>query len=264
MVFKRLFGGGVPLEVDTIIEPGPVRPGGMLHGEVVVRAPERDLEIESISLKLVANAPLFHKGDGDGQADGDTIGHPSASGWFKLRKGQEKRVPLKFRLRWETPVNELRGEDLGVVIGVSTEVDAAGVKAQTDMDPVRVEALPLHEAVLDAFAAEGYAVDGARVHGAIIPDVERHLYAWQGFRLVHPDPAAGRLGKLELTFHTNAVGSEIFLRKLAGSTKYWEDKPPALRYVAAHHEVGARDFAADVRKWLDEVTLLKSTERDED
>ncbi|MER8034548.1 sporulation protein [Streptomyces hydrogenans] len=264
MVFKRLFGGGIPLEVDTIIEPGPVRPGGMLHGEVVVRAPERDLEIESISLRLLANAPLFHKGDGDGQGSGETIGHPHASGWFKLRKGQEKRVPLKFRLRWETPVNELRGEDLGVVIGVSTEVDAAGVKAQTDMDPVRVEALPLHEAVLDAFVAEGYALDGARVYGSSVDEVERHLYTWQGFRLVRPEPTEGRLAQLELTFHTNAVGSEIFLRRFGGKSKYWTEKPPALRYVAAHHEVGTRDFAADVRTWLDAVALLKSTERDED
>lgn len=262
MVFKRLFGGGIPLEVDTIIEPGPVRPGGMLRGEVVVRAPERDLEIESINLRLVANAPLFHKGDGDGEGSGETIGHPSASGWFKLRKGQEKRVPLKFRLKWETPVNELRGQDLGVVIGVSTEVDAAGVKAQTDMDPVRVEALPLHEAVLDAFTAEGYALDGARVYGTTIPDVERHLYAWQGFRLVHPSPGEGRPGKLELTFHTNAVGSEIFLRK-PGGTKYWDEKPPALRYVAAHHEAGTRDFAADARQWAAEVALLKATARDD-
>lgn len=264
MVLKRLFGGGVPLEVDTIIEPGPVRPGGMLRGEVVVRAPERDLEIESISLRLVANAPLFHKGDGDGEGRGDTIGHPSASGWFKLRKGQEKRVPLKFRLRWETPVNELRGKELGIDIGISTEVDAAGVKARTDMDPVRVEALPLHETVLDAFAAEGYEVEGARVYGTTISDVERHLYAWQGFRLVHPAPPEGRLGRLELTFHTNAVGSEIFLRKLAGTTKYWDDKPPALRHVAAHHEVGTRDFAADVRQWLSEIALLKGTTPDED
>ncbi|MER5737448.1 MULTISPECIES: sporulation protein [unclassified Streptomyces] len=264
MVLKRLFGGGIPLEVDTVIEPGPVRPGGVLHGEVVVRAPERDLEIESIHLKLLANAPLFHKGDGDGEGGGETVGYPSASGWFRLRKGQEKRVPLKFRLRWETPVNELRGEDLGIVIGVSTEVDAAGVKAQTDMDPVRVEALPLHEAVLDAFRAEGYALDGTRVYGTVIPDVERHLYAWQGFRLVRPEPAEGRPRRLELTFHTNAVGSEVFLRRFDGKSTYWDDKPPALRSVAAHHEVGTRDFAADVRTWLDEVAVLEEKDRDED
>ncbi|GGY31812.1 hypothetical protein GCM10010363_10980 [Streptomyces omiyaensis] len=263
MVFKRLFGGGIPLEVDTIIEPGPVRPGGLLRGEVVVRAPERDLEIESIQLRLVANAPLFHKGDGDGQGSGDTIGRPSVRGWFEIGKGQEKRVPLTFRLGWETPVNDLRGQDLGVVIGISTEVDAAGVKAQTDMDPVRIEALPLHEAVLDAFVAEGYAVDGAQVHGTTIPDVERHLYAWQGFRLTRPEATEDRLREVELTFHTNAVGSEIFLRKYA-TGKYWENKPPALRYVAAHHEVGARDFTADARQWLGELTVLKRTGRDED
>ncbi|MFJ3835528.1 hypothetical protein ACIPY6_08420 [Streptomyces sp. NPDC090054] len=46
MVFRRLWGdkGEIPLEVDTVILSGPVEPGGMLTGEVVLRAPDRDVE----------------------------------------------------------------------------------------------------------------------------------------------------------------------------------------------------------------------------
>ncbi|MFJ5707740.1 sporulation protein [Streptomyces sp. NPDC093105] len=259
MVFKRLFGnGGIPLEIDTIVPDEPFRPGGTLHGEVVVRAPERDLKIESIRMRLVVNASLTHKGDGDGEDDGKTVGYPSASGWFEMKKGEERRIPFSERLKWETPPNETRGERLGVSIGVRTEVEAAGVKAATDLDPVRVETLPLHEAVLDAFAAEGYAFDNSRVYESSLSHVEYHLYAWQGFRLVDRRGGEGRPPRVELTFHTNAVGCEIFLRRFQGdSGQYWDNKPKALRFVAAHHEVGSRDFGADARQWLESLARLK-------
>ncbi|MEU2654130.1 sporulation protein [Streptomyces sp. NPDC007325] len=268
MVFKRLFGnGGIPLEIDTIVRDEPVRPGGQLHGEVVVRAPERDLKIESIGMRLVVNASLTHKGDGDGEDDGKTIGYPSASGWFELKKGEEKRIPFSERLKWETPPNETRGERLGVSIGVRTEVEAVGVKAATDLDPVRVETLTLHEAVLDAFAAEGYAFESSRVHENAITPAEYHLYLWQGFRLVDERGGEGRPPRVELTFHTNAVGCEIFLRRFRqGSGGYWNDTPKTLRFVAAHHEVGSRDFGADARQWLADLAAVErgTGERDDE
>ncbi len=266
MVFKRLFGnGGVPLEIDTIIPDEPVRPGGKLRGEVVVRAPERDLKIESIRMRMVVNASLTHKGDGDGTDDGATLCYPSASGWFELKKGEERRIAFSERLRWETPPNETRGERLGVSIGVRTEVEAVGVKAATDLDPVRVETLPLHEAVLDAFAAEGYAFESSRVYENSIAPAEYHLYMWQGFRLTDRREEEGRPRQLELTFHTNAVGCEIFLRRFhPRSGGYWGDKPKPLRFVAAHHEVGSRDFGADVRQWLEGAAALKKGKDDGD
>ncbi|MFD6760695.1 sporulation protein [Streptomyces roseolus] len=259
MVFRRLFGnGGIPLEIDTIVPDEPVRPGGTLKGEVVVRAPERDLKIESIRMRLVANASLTHKGDGDGKDDGATLCYPSASGWFELKKGEERRIPFSERLKWETPPNEMRGERLGVSIGVRTEVEAVGVKAATDLDPVRVETLPLHEAVLDAFEAEGYAFDSSRVHENSISSAEYHLYLWQGFRLTDRRGGEGRPSQVELTFHTNAVGSEIFLRRFRqGRDGYWRDQPKALRFVAAHHEVGSRDFGADAQAWLEALARRK-------
>ncbi|MFE6228055.1 sporulation protein [Streptomyces sp. NPDC057854] len=259
MVFKRLFGGGgVPLEIDTLIPDEPVRPGGRLRGEVVVRAPERDLKIESIRMRMVVNASLHHKGDGDGTDDGTTLCYPSASGWFELKKGEERRIAFSERLKWETPPNESRGERLGVSIGVRTEVEAVGVKAATDLDPVRVETLPLHEAVLDAFAAEGYAFESSRVHESPPGRAEYHLYLWQGFRLADRRGGEGRAPRVELTFHTNAVGCEIFLRRFReGADPYWDKKPKALRFVAAHHEVGSRDFGADARQWLERLATMK-------
>ncbi|MFE6849522.1 sporulation protein [Streptomyces sp. NPDC057674] len=255
MVFKRLLGmGGVPLEIDTVIPAEPVLPGGLLHGELVLRAPDRRIEVKSIWLRLVTDAPVAHKGDGDGSS-GDTFDYPSVSGHFTLEKGEEKRLPIRHRLKWETPLTEVKGQKLGVRLGIHTEVEAEGVKAQTDDDPVYIGALPLHEAVLDAFAAEGYALRTTRIHNGNIPRTEYHVYRAQGFLLVDERSGQDRPEELELHFHTNAVGCEIFLREAKLGERWWKDKPPARRFVAAHHEVGRVDFAEAVRHWIDEVGL---------
>jgi sporulation-control protein len=80
----------------------------------------------------------------------------------------------------------------------------------------------------------------------------------QSFRLVDTMAVTGpdRPEILEVNFHTNAVGSEIYVRKAALHQKDWWKKPPALRYVAAHHEVGHVDFEARIRQWIDEVAVL--------
>lgn len=250
MVFKRLLGkGGIPLEVNTIVQSDPARPGGLLTGEVVLRAPDRAVEVRGINLTFLYNPPQVRKGGGEG-AKGDTIDHIHANGYVTLAKGEERRVPFAHRLRWETPVSETRGRELGGIdLFVTTGVGIEGSDTQRDFDPVRVTTLPLHEAVLDGFTAAGYEHDRAPVHQRSVPDVEWHLSLRQIFLLTGPRP-------LELSFHTNAVGSEIFLRDADRHHTAWKDKPPALRAVAAHHDVGRVDFAAEARRWAGGLDAL--------
>lgn len=266
MVFKRLLGkggavSGIPLEVDTVIPDEPVQPGGLLRGEIVLRAPDRDVSVRAVDVKLVANAsPALGKSAEVDTDSGDTFAHFRATSLFTIEKGGERRVPLRFRLRWESPVSEVREKRLeGVRLALYTLVDADGIEDRTDSDPLRIGATPLHEAVLDAFAAAGYSGGSAKIDDDFIPRTERHiLYMRQGFRLVDTQAVTGpdRPQHLEVHFHTNAVGAEIYVRKAAQHQKDWWKKPPALRYVAAHHEVGHVDFEARVRQWIDEVAVL--------
>ncbi|MDX2391105.1 MULTISPECIES: sporulation protein [unclassified Streptomyces] len=257
MVFRRLWGdkGEIPLEVDTVILSEPVEPGGMLTGEVVLRAPDRDVEVQSIHLAAVVDAPGVHKDDGD-EGKGHSFASTAASGWFTLKKGEERRSPFRERLRWGTPVSEVNGQRFnGVSLTLHTKVEAEGISTRTDADPVRVAALPLHTAVFDAFTVAGYGCTTSRIVDSTIPDTEYHLYLRQSFLLTRltgwENPR-----ELELTFHNNAVGCEIYLRRAALHKRHWDDKPPALRYVAAHHDVGRVDFAEEVRRWISEVAAL--------
>ncbi|WP_031010232.1 sporulation protein [Streptomyces sp. NRRL F-5727] len=275
MVLKRLLGGGsggkaaggIPLEVDTILPDEPVRPGEILRGEVVLRALDRDVRIRTVNARLVANAAhasVTKSTTADADTDtGVTLAHFQVTSLFTIPKGEERRVPLRYRLKWETPVSEVRGLPLaGTHIGLYTEVDADGIADRTDSDPVRIEATPLHETLLDAFAAAGYACRGAWVDPEYIPRTEREiLYSRQGFPLAGTDADLPR--SLELYLHSNAVGAEIYLRKASLTEKDWWAKPPALRYVAAHHEIGQVDFEAKARQWIDDVAALPETAVDD-
>ncbi|WP_030550064.1 sporulation protein [Streptomyces exfoliatus] len=266
MVFKRLLGsgkgsGGIPLEIDTVLPDEPVPPGGLLSGEIVLRASDRDVHVRNVDMKLVANAPAAVGKSGEADTDsGDRIAHFRVTNLFTVRKGEETRVPLRFRLRWETPVSEVRGRQLdGVRLAAYTYVEADGITDRTDSDPLRITATPLHEALLDAFAAAGYSCRSAQIEDDYIPRTERHiLYMRQAFRLVASLEASGqgRPQNMELYVHSNAVGAEIFLRRSGLTEKDWWQKPPALRHVAAHHEVGHVDFEARARQWIDEVAAL--------
>lgn len=273
MVFKRLLGkgGGVPsnpLLIDTVIPDEPLQPGGLLRGEIVLRAPDRDVAVRHIDVKLAANTSLALGKDAAVDTDsGDSFAHFRVTSLFTVKKGEETRVPLRWRLRWESPVSEVRGRPLdGMRFALYTEVEADGIEDRTDGDPLRIAATPLHEAVLDAFAAAGYSHRSAQIDdGRTIPRTERHIYMRQSFRLVDTqavNDTTGRPLNLEVNFHTNAVGCEIFVRKAALSQKFWSEKPPYERYVAAHHEVGRVDFEAAVRRWIEEVTALPEERED--
>ncbi|WUS97845.1 sporulation protein [Streptomyces sp. NBC_00708] len=256
MVFKRLRriggGGAVPLEVDTQVAAGFVRPGEVLQGAVLLRALDREVDLGGVELELFAKVTPSYEGAGTTE----TICWPSTSAYFKLAKGEERRVPFEHRLPWDTPVTEVSGQAVGAVLGLSTKVQIEDAEAVSDNDLVHVAALPLHEAVLDAFAAEGYLCDACDVTDDRIPTVEYGLYLTQTFLLADRLGTAGRPPQLELSFITNRVGCEIYLRRAAPAQDDWEDKPPAASWVAAHHDVGSVDFGAEARTWIDLVGKL--------
>ncbi|MEU2119433.1 sporulation protein [Streptomyces sp. NPDC016459] len=273
MVFKRLLGsknkGGpsIPLVVDTVIADEPVQPGGMLRGEVVLRAPDREVRVRDVKVKLVVNAsPALGKDTEVDTESGDVFGIAYPGGAFTVGKGEEVRIPLRYRLKWETPVSEVHGERVeGVRLAAYTEVESEGIEDRTDSDPLHIAATPLHEAVLDAFAAAGYSCGSAQIDPlGHIPRAERQLSERQSFRLVDTLAVQGlpRPQHLEVTFVTNPVGAEIYVRKAALHQKEWARKPPYERYAAAHHEVGQRDFEADVNRWIEEVAALPDKRED--
>ncbi|MBW5483451.1 sporulation protein [Streptomyces bambusae] len=135
-------------------------------------------------------------------------------------------------------------------------IDGTSVEVDTQvLDLLRVSALPLHEAILNAFAEEGFVCGSAELVDQRLPEVDQLFDFHQSFLLTALAPTRG-LGDLEVTVLTNAVGCEIFVRSAAPERRYWDDRGPARRFIAAHHDVERIDWLAEVRRWIDEVALL--------
>jgi sporulation-control protein len=254
--FKRLFGIGGPdeaIEVDTQIL-GPVCPGESVRGEVLLRGGTRDTEVDYVYLEIAVRYTGYNGEERDYKFDSCSA-KPS---YFTLRKGEEKRLTFSERLSWETPVSELAGRALGVVLSVKSTLHVVGDDegADVDDDLLHVSGLPLHEAVMDAFAEEGYFCDSAHVVDDYVPGSEQRIGFYQTFFLSDHAPGPGRPEQLEVVFQTNTVGAMVHVRRAAPDKRNWEDKPPARRFPAAHHEVGHVDWRPRVRTVLSELVML--------
>ncbi len=147
MVFKKLLAslglGGV--EADTILAPQPAVAGGQLAGQVNLRA-KTDTDITAITLILVAQGPM-------GELELDRF---HVAGAVRIPSGTTQSIPFSVRLPAYTPFTVLFGQNMpSMHLGIRTELAVASGKAKGDFDPVRVEAAPVHEQIIDTLGLIG-------------------------------------------------------------------------------------------------------------
>jgi sporulation-control protein len=253
MVFKRLLGAlgvGGPT-VDTALDPTPVRPGGTLTGQVRLVGGKADFEIEHITLELVARVEAEHEG---GESEGVVaFDRFTVGGGFRLAEGEQRTVPFSVRLPWETPVTELHGQSLGVVLGVRTELSVAGAKDKGDLDQLVVAPLPVHEAVLEALGGLGFGFKSADLEYGRIGGTCQQLPFYQEIELVPSPRYAQQVNEIELTFLANPGGMEVVLEadKRGGFLSPGHDA--LTRFNVSHEGVGQQDWSAIVDGWVQQL-----------
>lgn len=186
MVFERLLGAigvGGP-SVDTVLDGEAVLPGGALSGEVRLRGGGAAVEIEEISLELVARVEAEHE-EGESEV---TVAFEryAVGGGFRLGAEEERGVPFTVAVPWETPVTELYGRPLGVVLGVRTELAVADARDRGDLDPLTVRPLPVQEAVLEALGQLGFGFRSADLEHGRIGGTGQRLPFYQEIELTPP------------------------------------------------------------------------------
>ncbi|MFH8446564.1 sporulation protein [Streptomyces sp. NPDC018026] len=262
MVFKRLLGSlgvGGPT-VDTTLDPGAARPGGTLSGRVHLVGGTTDHDVEHVALELVARVETEHGehgGDGEGVVvfDRHTVG-----GAFRLAAGEETSIPFTVTLPWETPATELYGQQLGVVLGVRTELAVAGARDSGDLDPLAVAPLPAQEAVLEALGGLGFGFRSADLEYGRIGGTGQQLPFYQEIELSPPPHYAHQVDEIELTFLAVPGALEVVLEadKRGGP---FTDGPDghgghdALSRFTVPHEgpAGPQDWNALVDGWVREL-----------
>ncbi|MFF0386605.1 sporulation protein [Streptomyces sp. NPDC004286] len=209
MVFKRLLGSlgvGGPT-VDTVLDPGSVLPGGTLSGEVRLTGGSASVDVDHITLELVAQVEAEHE---DGESEGSVVFERfTVGGGFRLGEGERHAVRFDVPLPWETPVTELYGQPLGIVLGVRTELAVTGARDKGDLDPLAVRPLPVQEAVLEALGQLGFGFRSADLEYGRIGGTGQRLPFYQEIELTPAPQFAHGASEFELTFLAHSGGMEV-------------------------------------------------------
>ncbi|WP_328756879.1 sporulation protein [Streptomyces sp. NBC_00271] len=250
MVFKRLLGamGAGGPSVDTVLDGGAVTPGGILSGQVHLQGGSADVEIEHIGLELIARVEAEHE---DGESEGAVVFERfTVGGGFRLAEQERHSVPFSVSLPWETPVSELYGQPLGIVLGVRTELAVAGARDKGDLDPLAVRPLPVQEAVLEALGQLGFGFKSADLEHGHIGGTGQQLPFYQEIELTPAPQYAHVVNEIELTFLATPAGMEIVLEADKRGGLFESGQDTLTRFTVSHHDVGARDWNSEVDGWI--------------
>ncbi|MFD6360763.1 sporulation protein [Streptomyces roseolus] len=250
MVFKRLLGSlgvGGP-SVDTVLDPGAVAPGGVVAGQVHLQGGSADFTIEHITLELVARVEAEYD---EGEAEGMVAFHQYVvAGGFRLAEGEHRSVPFSFTLPWETPITELYGQGLGIVLGVRTELGVAGAKDKGDLDPLAVRPLPAQEAILEALGQLGFGFKSADLELGHIGGTGQQLPFYQEIELAPAPQYAHQINEIEVTFLAGPAGLEVVLEADKRGGFLSEGYDALNRHTVGHHDVDHADWNAEVDRWI--------------
>ncbi|MFE0602489.1 sporulation protein [Streptomyces sp. NPDC058892] len=249
MVFKRLLGSmgvGGPA-VDTVLDPVSPVPGGSLSGEVRLTGGRADYDVEHITLELVARVEAeTEHGEHDGVAVFERF---TVGGGFRLHEGEQRNIPFTVALPWETPVTELHGQALGIVLGVRTELGVSGARDKGDLDAFTVRPLPVQEAVLEALGQLGFGFKSADLEYGHIGGTGQQLPFYQEIELSPAPSYAHRVNEIEVTFLASAAGMDVVLE--ADKRGGFSGSHDALaRHTVRHDQVAQTDWNAEVDGWI--------------
>ncbi|MCX2925078.1 sporulation protein [Streptomyces sp. NEAU-W12] len=250
MVFKRLLGSlgvGGPT-VDTVLDPGAPRPGAALTGQVHLKGGDADFDIEHITLELVARVEAEHE---EGESEGVVVFERfTVGGGFRLGAGELRNVPFTVALPWETPVTELHGQGLGIVLGVRTELAVAGAKDKGDLDQLSVGPLPAQEAILEAFGGLGFGFRSADLEYGRIGGTGQQLPFYQEIELTPGARYAHQVTEIEVTFLAGPGGMEVVLEADRRGGPFSSGHDAVNRFTVSHEGVEHQDWTAIVDEWM--------------
>ena len=245
-MLRGMFGGGA--EVETVLHNSRVHPGGVVEGVIHIAGGHTDRHVNFVELALVARVEVE---SGDDEYNSTLAFHRiRVAGAFPLRAGSRQQLPFQFPIPWETPPNNIGGQQLrGVSIGLRTELDIARSMDKGDVDPLEIVALPSQEGILAGLSQLGFRfkssdLEKGHVHGSRLP-------FYQEIEFAPPSHARHRIEELEVTFVTDQHGLKVVLeldrRGFFGSSDQMNS------FHVDHHAATQQDWAAVMGEHLNRV-----------
>ncbi|MBI0319480.1 sporulation protein, partial [Streptomyces javensis] len=255
MVFKRVLGSlgvGGPV-VDTILDREPVRPGGVVRGHVRLRGGGSACDLEHLALELVAGVEAGY--GGEEHEGGVAFDRLRLGGGFRLDAREHRDVPFTIHIPWETPLTEVSGQPLGVVLGVRVELAAAGARDHGDPEPLIVRPLPVQEAVLGALGRLGFGLVAADLRLAHIAGTGQRLPFHQEIELTPAPQYLRDVNEIALTLLTGPDAMEVVLE----ADKRGEGSGVLGRHTVRHEGLEQRDWTGEVDSWIRALVESRAT-----
>ncbi|MGK5443516.1 sporulation protein [Micromonospora sp. URMC 105] len=255
MVFKKMlsaFGVGGP-SVDTVLASPDTRPGLTLDGQVNLVGGETPAAIEQITVALVTRVEI--EGGDTEYAGIMEFQRMAVSGPLQLAAKQQLSIPFQLPVPWEAPITDVYGRRLhGMTMGLRTELAIARAVDKSDLDPVNIHPLPVHERILAAFEQLGFRFKHADLERGHIRGTQQTLPFYQEIEFFAAPQYAQAVREVELTFVTGPHGVEVILEcdKRGGFLSAGHDMFG--RYTVSHADADRLDFAQVVDGWLRETT----------
>ncbi|MFW5415685.1 sporulation protein [Nocardiopsis sp. CNT-189] len=142
---------------------GPVRPGEVLRGSVLIAGGDAAQRIDDLTVGLQARAMMDK-----GETEWDVIlefARAHVETGIDIASGERKKLDFELAVPYEAPLTRLDGTPIsGMGVGLDTRLHLHGAVDAADLDPVDVEPLPAQLAVVEALRERGAELERAVLH----------------------------------------------------------------------------------------------------
>lgn len=243
--------------VDARILDRLVRPGGTLHGEVILVGGQVDQEVETLSVIALARVEQGN--------DGETVDLPFQSvqlaGNELVRAGAQIKVPFEVQMPWETPVTTVFGKFLtGMAVGLQTNLNLAHtVVDPQDVDAISIEPVPAQHRILDAMSHLGFQFRNASLVKNRIDGVDQQLPFFQEINF-GPSPAfTSVFNEVAVSFLARPRDVQVVLdvqkkvRVLKGGGLGARSQSRLGSFVVEYAAMGRTNWEQQIEGWLHEA-----------
>jgi sporulation-control protein len=243
--------------VDARILDRHVRPGGTLHGEVILVGGQIDQEVESLAVTLLARV---EQGSDENTTD-LPFQNVQLAGKELVRAGAQIKVPFEMQMPWETPVTTVFGKYLtGMAVGLQTNLNLARtVVDPQDVDAIPIEPVPAQHRILDAMTRIGWKFRDANLVKSRVDGVDQQLPFFQEINFSPPPAVASVFNEIAVTFLARPRDVQVVLdvqkrvRVLKGGGLGGRAQPRLGTFVVEYAAMGRTNWEQQIEGWLREV-----------
>jgi sporulation-control protein len=247
--------------VDARILDRNVRPGGTLHGEVLLAGGQVDQEVESLAVTLLARVEQ-ESTNGEGPKVVDLpFQNVQLAGKELVRAGAQIKVPFEVTMPWETPITTVFGKYLtGMAVGLQTNLNLSRTMVDPqDVDAIPIEPVPAQHRILDAMSRLGFQFRSANLNKERMDGADQQLPFFQEINFAPPQNLANVFNEVSVTFLARPRDVQVVLdvnkrvRVLKGGGLGGRGQSMLGMFLVDYAALGRTNWEQQIDGWLREV-----------